>query len=122
MTCDFVQFTVRVRDQSNPEKETTVAVQIVVSRDQFPPVIDFSNYTTSIDENEHVNKTAIVNIMARDRDLKVRPTTTGYCIPMFTVSLSCIFTHITSVTCHVWHHDLITYNNVLYIYNNNNNN
>ena len=94
MTCDFVQFTVRVRDQSDPEKETTVPVQIVVSRDQYPPVIDFPTYQKTIDENEQVNKTKIVRIIAHDKDRKVRPTTIDYCIPMFTVSLSCIFTHI----------------------------
>ena len=94
MSCDFVQFTVRVRDQSNPEKETTVPVQIVVSRDKAKPVIDFSTYNKTINENEEVNKTAIVHIMARDDDRKVRPTTVGYCCPMFTLSLSCIFTHI----------------------------
>ena len=71
LTCHFVQFTVRVRDQSSPERESTVRVQIIVSRDQFPPIIDFETYQKTIDENERVNGTAIVRIIAHDQDLKV---------------------------------------------------
>ena len=62
----------RARDQSSPEKSTTASIQVSISRDQYPPVIDFPTYEKTIEENAAVNKSIIVRIVARDQDLKVR--------------------------------------------------
>lgn len=84
----------RVKDQSNPEKETTVPVQIVVSRDQFPPVIDFPTYQKTIDENERVNNTVITRIVAHDQDLKVCPTSLLVIAWQYTYVYFSTFSHV----------------------------
>lgn len=66
-----LQFTVQARDQSEPEKKTAAQVQISLSRDQYPPTVAFPRYEKEITENEGVNSSVVVRIIAQDQDLKV---------------------------------------------------
>ena len=62
-------------DQSEPEKHATTNVEIILSRDQYPPTVDFPEYNEDITENVAVNTTTVTRIIARDRDLKVNKQT-----------------------------------------------
>ncbi len=68
--CVFIQFTVQARDQSTPEKSARASVEVRLARDQYPPTVDFPEYTKTITENERPNGNALVRIQARDQDLK----------------------------------------------------
>ncbi len=65
-----VQFTIRASDQSTPEKTASAALEVRLARDQYPPTVDFPEYTKVITENERVNGNPLVRIQARDQDLK----------------------------------------------------
>jgi hypothetical protein len=67
----ILQFTVIASDQSEPVKSATVGVVISVSRDQYPPTTTRQVYERTIDENEKVNGSALIKIVATDPDLKV---------------------------------------------------
>jgi len=69
---DQYSFTVRARDQSYPEKFGTATVQIIISRDQFDPRCDQSDYSITISESSAVNSTQpIISVRATDGDLQV---------------------------------------------------
>jgi protocadherin Fat 4 len=63
-------FSVSARDQSEPEKSASTNVEIILSRDEYPPTIDFAEYNEEITENVRVNTTTVATIIATDRDLK----------------------------------------------------
>ena len=65
------QFSVQARDQSDPEKTTSTNVQITISRDEYPPTTTRPSYSRTIDENEKVNGSSLLRIVASDPDLKV---------------------------------------------------
>ena len=58
-------------DQAEPVKSATVGVTISVSRDQYPPTTTRPVYDRTIDENERVNGSSLIRIVASDPDLKV---------------------------------------------------
>jgi hypothetical protein len=62
---------VLARDQSEPEQLSTTSVEIIISRDQFPPVFSQSEYRVSIGEAPSVDDTAILKVQASDQDMKV---------------------------------------------------
>ncbi len=45
-------------------------MEVRLARDQYPPTVDFPEYTKTITENERPNGNALVRIQARDQDLK----------------------------------------------------
>ena len=48
----FLQFTVRARDQSYPERQDTATVQIDIIRDQFAPIFSSNDYRVTIPETQ----------------------------------------------------------------------
>ena len=67
----FFQFNVRARDQAEPERMAMSSVEIILTRDQYPPTIAFAEYTATITENAPVDGNSVVRIVASDQDLKV---------------------------------------------------
>lgn len=67
----FCQFQIMCSDQSLPEKSATTRVTIEITRDEYPPTIDFDQYNMTIDENYEVDQEVKIRIIATDRDMSV---------------------------------------------------
>lgn len=69
----FLQFSVVARDTLAFSSCTGIAtVQIIIKKDQFPPVFSLPDYQTTIVETSPVNSTVpILSIQATDNDLEV---------------------------------------------------
>ncbi|XP_036359005.1 uncharacterized protein LOC115211772 [Octopus sinensis] len=68
-TTNPLEFTVKVSDNSEPEKTATAIVRIQIIKDQFLPVFISAPYSTSINYDVALN-TSIFNVRATDADLQ----------------------------------------------------